>query len=208
MSERPAGGTSRLLRELRSLRVLLLHPDDSDGQELRAQLQRIGFKVKAFWPPPERFREEVDIVFFAMRPESIDIDLSWLHRQGGAPIVAVVQYEDPTTIEALLRLGVAAVLPSPVKSFGLLSKIVIALSVAEARRERERYVERLERRLAAQRKLNKAKAILMDTRRISEEAAYRVIRDQAMTKRVTTEEIADAVIKANEILGIDPKASG
>lgn len=208
MSERPAGGTSRLLRELRSLRVLLLHPDDPDGQELRAQLQRIGFKVKAFWPPPERLREEVDIVFFAMRPESIDTDLSWLQRHGGPPIVAVVQYEDPTTIEGLLRLNVSSVLPSPVKSFGLLSKIVIALHAAETRRERERYVERLERRLAAQRKLNRAKTILMETRRISEDDAYRIIREQAMTKRVTTEEIADAVIKANEILGIDRKSSG
>jgi hypothetical protein len=39
-------GTSRLLRELRSLRVLLFHPEDQDGQELIAQLQRIGCQVK------------------------------------------------------------------------------------------------------------------------------------------------------------------
>jgi AmiR/NasT family two-component response regulator len=208
MSERSSGGTSRLLRELRSLRVIMLHPDDSDGQELRAQLQRIGFKVKAFWPPPERSREEADIVFLALRPEVMGRDFGWLQRPGAPPVVAVVQYEDPTTIEALLRLDVAAVLPSPVKSFGLLTKIVIALHLAEGKRERERYVERLERRLAAQRKLNKAKTILMETRRISEDEAYRVIRDQAMAKRVTTEEIADAVIKANEILGIEPKPSG
>ena len=32
-----------------------------------------------------------------------------------------------------------------------------------------------------------------------------MIRTLAMTKRVTTEEIADAVIKANEILGFDVK---
>jgi AmiR/NasT family two-component response regulator len=206
MSDRTTGGTPRLLRELRSQRVLLLHPDDSDGQELRGQLQRIGFKVKAFWPPPERSREEADIVFVAIRPEVLGLDFGWLQRAGAPPIVAVVQYEDPTTIEALLRLNVASVLPSPVKSFGLLTNIVIALHVAEGKRERERYVERLERRLAAQRKLNKAKSILMDTRRISEEEAYRVIREQAMTKRVTTEEIADAVIKANEILGIEPRS--
>ncbi len=30
--------------------------------------------------------------------------------------------------------------------------------------------------------------------------------DQAMSKRVTAEEIADAVIKANEILGLDAKS--
>jgi len=31
-------------------------------------------------------------------------------------------------------------------------------------------------------------------------------RDQAMSKRVTAEEIADAVISANEILGFDLKS--
>ena len=42
--------------------------------------------------------------------------------------------------------------------------------------------------------------------RNSEEDAYKIIRDQAMSKRVTAEEIADAVINANEILGFDLKS--
>jgi AmiR/NasT family two-component response regulator len=45
----------------------------------------------------------------------------------------------------------------------------------------------------------------MLSRNIGEEEAYNLIRNRAMTKRMTTEEIADAVIKANEILGLDVK---
>ena len=45
-----------------------------------------------------------------------------------------------------------------------------------------------------------AQNILMRTRNVSEKAAYDLIRDQAMAKRVTTEEIALAIINANEIL--------
>ena len=41
----------------------------------------------------------------------------------------------------------------------------------------------------------------MQSRNMSEEDAYKLIRDRAMSRRATTEEIADAVIKANEILG-------
>jgi AmiR/NasT family two-component response regulator len=52
------------------------------------------------------------------------------------------------------------------------------------------------------RKVSKAKAILMNTRGLSEDEAYKAIRDQAMSKRVTAEEIADAVIRANELLGL------
>jgi len=188
MSARAPSGTSRLLRELRSLRVLLVHPDDADGQELRAQLQRIGCQVRAFWPPTDKPPEDADIVFFAM-----------------PPVIAVVTYEDPTTVEAVLRLNTFAVIPSPVKSFGLLSAVAVALNQAQKGSEREKYICRLEQRLAAQRKISKAKSILMQSRNLSEDEAYQVIRDQAMSHRATTEEIADAVIKANDILGLDVK---
>ena len=72
-------------------------------------------------------------------------------------------------------------------------------------KERENYVVRLEQRPAGQRKIAKAKAILMRSRNLSGEGAYRLIRDRAMTKPVTTEEIADVVIRANEIFGLDVK---
>ncbi len=198
-------GTPRLLRELRSLRVAVFHPEDQDGQELIGQLQRIGCQVKAFWPPLDRLPEELDLIFLAVRPEVLSMDLPWLRREGFPPIIAVVTYENPVIVEAVLRFSAYGVIASPVKSFGLLTSMVVAVNRAQLTKERESYVARLEQRLAGQRKIAKAKAILMQSRNLTEEDAYRLIRDRAMTKRVTTEEIADAVIKANEILGLDVK---
>ena len=40
----------------------------------------------------------------------------------------------------------------------------------------------------------------MRTRKVSDSEAYRVIREQAMSKRVATEEIARAIIHADGIL--------
>ena len=42
----------------------------------------------------------------------------------------------------------------------------------------------------------------MQTRHISEDAAYDLIRAQAMAKRMSMDEIALAIINANEILNI------
>lgn len=201
-ARRGESGTPARLRELRSLRVLLIHPDDADGQALNAQLQRIGCKVKATWPPPDRPPEESDLIFFAVRPETLSLDVAWLKREDAPPLIAVVNYENPTIIEAVLRLDALGVVASPVKSFGLLTSVVIARHLADVRREQKKYVGRLEQRLNSLRKIAKAKAILMNTRGLSEDDAYKVIRDQAMAKRVTTEEIADALINANEILGL------
>jgi AmiR/NasT family two-component response regulator len=202
---RSTTGTSRLLRELRSLRVLVFHPDDQDGQELIGQLGRIGCQVKAFWPPLDKLTEEADLIFFAMRPEILSMDLPWLRKEGLPPMIPVVNYENPVIVEAVLQLNAYGVIASPVKSSGLLTAIAVAVNQAEKARTREKYVGRLEQRLTAQRKIAKAKAILMLTRNMSEEEAYNLIRNRAMTKRMTTEEIADAVIKANEILGFDVK---
>ena len=116
-------------------------------------------------------------------------------------MIAVVTYENPVIVEAVLRLNAYGVIASPVKSFGLLTSMVVAVNQAE-NAEGAHNVARLEQRLAGQRKIAKAKAILMQSRNISEEDAYSLIRNRAMTKRVTTEEIADAVIKANEDIGV------
>jgi AmiR/NasT family two-component response regulator len=200
-------GTPRLLTELRSLRVLLLHPSDRDRQELMLQLQRIGCQVKAIWPPSDAPPKDVDLVIFAVRPEVLSIDLPWLRREDRPAVIAVVTYENPTILEAVLALDAHGVIASPVRSFGLLTSIVLARHQFESKRASEKYVSKLERRLTGLRKMTKAKEILMQTHTISEQEAYSVIRNQAMVKRVTTEEIADAVIKASEILALDAKMS-
>lgn len=201
----PATGTSRLLRDLRSLNVVVFHPEDADGQELIAQLRRIGCHVQAYWPPRDRLPVEADVVFLAVRPEVASFDPGWARRENAPPVIVVVNYENPTMVESVLRLNAYGVIAAPVKSFGLLTAIVVARNQVERDREQARYVAKLEQRLASQRKLAKAKTILMQTRNVSEDDAYKLIREQAMTKRVTTEEIADAIIKANDILSFDGK---
>jgi AmiR/NasT family two-component response regulator len=202
---KPMSGTSRLLRNLRSLRVMVFHPSDQDGEEIIRQLQRIGCQVKAFWPPLDKLSDDVDLVFLAVRPEVIDQDYSWLKSEYTPPLIAVVNYENPTVVEAVIRVNAHGVLASPVKSFGLLTSMVIARQLAAKELEQTKQIERFEQRLNGIRRLAKAKGILMQTRGISEEQAYEVIRDQAMSKRVTTEEIATAIINANEILGFKGK---
>jgi AmiR/NasT family two-component response regulator len=203
MAAKSSSGTSRLLTELRSLRVLLLHPNDSDRQELMLQLQRIGCQVKSIWPPTASAPKDVDLVIFAVRPEVLSIGLPWLKKEERPAVIAVVTYENPTILEAVLSLDAQGVIASPVRSFGLLTSIVLARHQFESKRASEKHVSKLERRLIGLRRMAKAKEILMQTHKISEPEAYSIIRNQAMIKRVTTEEIADAVIKANEILALD-----
>jgi AmiR/NasT family two-component response regulator len=109
-----------LLKDLRTLRIAVFHPDDADGRQLIQQLQRIGCQVQAFWPA---LPAGIDVVFLAVRPESMDAEFQWLRGEEVPTIIAMVTYENPTIVEAVLRIGVQAVLPSPIRSFGLLSAL-------------------------------------------------------------------------------------
>ena len=135
-----------------------------------------------------------------------NIEPAWARRDDAPPVIVVVNYENPTLVESVLRMNACGIIASPVKSFGLLSAIVVARHQFERDRDRVKYIAKLEQRLAGMRKVAKAKTILMQTRSVNEDDAYKLIREQAMAKRVTTEEIADAIIKANDILSFDGKS--
>ncbi len=194
--------TPTLLKDLRTLRVLVFHPDDTDGKQLTQQLQRIGCQVQAFWPPLPALPECIDVIFLAVRPESMEANYEWLKADDVPAIITIVTYENPTIVESVLHIGSRAVLPSPVRSFGLLSALVLARQVHGELKERARKIRKLETKLLGARRIADAKSILMRTHGITDGAAYNLIRDQAMSKRVTTEEIADAIINANEILSL------
>lgn len=199
--------TPPLLKDLRTLRIAVFHPDDADGRQLTQQLQRIGCQVQAFWPPLPALPAGIDVVFLAVRPESMDAEFEWLRSEDVPTVIAVVTYENPTIVEAVLHIGVQAVLPSPIRSFGLLSALVVARCVHQDMKGQTRRLRKLEAKVLGVRQIAEAKSILVRTRQITEDAAYDLIRDQAMSKRVTTEEVAAAIVSANEIMsiGLSPK---
>ena len=195
--------TPDLLRDLRTLRVTVFHPDDQDGEELVQQLRRIGCQAQAFWPPFPTLPEAADVVFLAVQPSMHMPDWATC-RDGNSPaIIAVVTYENPTIVEALLKVGVESVIASPIKAFGLLATLVVARQIHLNLRTLTKQNQRLEIKLAGLRQVEEAKSILVKTKQISEDVAYQVMRDQAMAKRVTVEQIASAIIDAEGILSFN-----
>lgn len=204
MHERVAGrvqrSTSALLRNLRSLRIMVFHPSDVDGEVLTAQLKRIGCQVVTLWPPLPDIPDTVDVVFCAVRPDHAANQCSWMGLDSGLPIIAVLNYENPTVLDAALGMGALTVLTAPVRSSGILSSLAVAKHLHEERRELRRRVDRLQQKLSSANDISQAKAILVRTRNVTDVEAYRIIREQAMTKRVATEEIAHKIIEADSLL--------
>lgn len=193
---------SRVLRDLRSMHVCIFHPRNRDGEALTQQLQRIGCQAHCFWPPLDEPVEGTDLVFIGLYPDTLSFDYAWCGAEDAPPVVAVVNYENPTIIDAVLRVGAKAVVAAPVRSFGILSAVVLAQQISGDLKKLNKRVVRLEEKVDGVRKIAEAQEILVRQRGITKLEAYRAIRAQAMAKRVAVEEIASAIIAADEMLSL------
>lgn len=71
----------------------------------------------------------------------------------------------------MLAIGAQAVLTTPLRSSGVLSALVLALS--DELNDARKRVARLELKLQSANQVNAAKLILMSTRNLSDEEAYK-----------------------------------
>jgi len=202
-------GALKLLREIRSMRVLVIHPQDRNAEELVAHLRRIGCRVSATWPPPEELPEDVQIVFRAIHPP--DSDYGEMMKVAGPqpPItIGIVEYENPTILQSVIDAEVVAIVAKPVRAIGLLTTIMMSVTVTKRERDLAKRLGKIEQKLSALKRIERAKAILMDRNGVSEEEAYSSIRAQAMARRVSIDEISVAIINASEIFADSSKRSG
>jgi AmiR/NasT family two-component response regulator len=126
----------------------------------------------------------------------------WLNIDNRPPLIAVVTYENPTIMQTVLQIGALAILPSPIRSFGVLLSLVVTRRVHGELESQRRRSDKLETKFLGVRQIAEAKNILMRTRNLNEKNAYELIREHAMKKRITTEEVAIWIIEANETLSL------
>lgn len=192
--------THSVLKDIRELNVVILHPGDQDGEEISGQLRRLGCKFQTFWPELNALPAGTDLVIIAVRPETLSLKYPWLGRQSTPPLIPVLTFENPITVTAVLQLEAFATIASPVRSAGLLTAIAVTISQHRARRAMERYIERMEQKQAHSHVIEQATKIVMESRRLDQVDAYKLLRSQAMLKRESIEAVASGIVKAKEVL--------
>ena len=115
-------------------------------------------------------------------------------------VIAILNYEDPTTLQLVLESGAFAVVQKPIKPFGLLANLVAARSNWMERQALLKENRKLRRKITSDQAMSRAKTILMASKGISEVEAYQAIRAQAMSKRLSMEQIASSIINMETLL--------
>lgn len=193
--------TLELFRQLRQSRITLFHPRDEKSHALAQQLERIGCQTTLLWPPTAGLPEKTDLVIFLLNAEAGNKKkLPWLTSDSAIPLIGMIEYENPTILDTATSLGCHGILVSPAQAHGILSTLIMAIHHFHELRALQKRNQRLEQKLQAANEISAAQAILARARGISAIDAYKVMREQAMLKRVTVEDIARAIVHAEGAL--------
>lgn len=190
-----------ILRDLRGLRIEVMHPPDAEGVGLVEHLRRIGCVTTTVWPLPDEVAPGSDIVVLAVEHDSRG-PLRRLFRDPDRlpTVIGVVEYENPSILQLVLEIGAHAVIERPVRPFGLLTQLAIARSLWLQQQGSKQRMQKLERKLAGMQKIQRARLILMASHSLTEEEAYQTLRRQAMSRRMSLEDMAAAIINAHDLL--------
>ena len=188
--------------EWRDLRVFVAHPHDHCAAALLRCLRRLDWRISHAWPPPESLAEPADLLFCAMDRQVLPL-MSSLSGEAQPAIIGVVAGDDADLAKLLATVAPHAILQRPFEDSAVVAGIIVARANFGYQRRLLARVAKLEETLRSMRKVERAKAILMETRHLDESAAYALLRKQAMSKRVPIGVVASVVIDSNELLQTD-----
>jgi AmiR/NasT family two-component response regulator len=205
----------RLYEDLRSICVAVIYPPGEDRDVVVQHLQRIGCRLKVVWPFPAEPPKDAQVIFFRVSQE-LEGNASWSATAVNAALVALSDYESPTTLKLLLDTHAHGVITKPFRSAGIFSTLVLARSSQGFQERQQGKIDKLEATIKSRRQIEKAIRVLMDSQTMTETQAYEHMRSKATSLRITVSEVATMVTEAHETmerLGIggaaaSPKGTG
>lgn len=187
-------------------RIIVAEDDTVIRMDLKEELQRQGYLVVGDVGDGQsavamaRERRPDIVVMDIQMPEMDGISAAEiLTREKIAPVLLLTAFSDKELIERARNAGVVHYVTKPLRQSDLKPAIEIALSRFQEFRALEGRVKDLEDQLETRKKVEKAKGILMEKYKLSEQEAYRRIQKLSMNNRKSMREVADAILLANEL---------
>jgi len=120
-----------------------------------------------------------------------------LHGKVWVPVLLAVRTWTPELAKAAVAVGVAAFLTSYPTQAELFMAMLEATERMEHDDELRKKLRDAEQRLLERKLIEKAKGLLMERDNISEDAAFKLMRSQAMARRVSMAQLAEGVLTKN-----------
>jgi len=191
----------------RRLRLLIADPDLAFRQNLRTALEEAGYRVVrmvadgiAAVEAARRLRPDVVLAEIALPCLSGIHVAEILKAEHVAPVIALTAVDDPLQIQQAAKTGISSYLLKPVRAVSLEPAIEIVHAQWTAQRQRERYVQWMQKKESAREAIDRAKQMLMDENHLSEAEAYRFIQTRSMRSRRSMGDVAEAILVSRSVV--------
>lgn len=193
------------LSDLNGLQVAVMLPPSAETHLLVQHLQRIGCEPSILWPIPETLPSHIDVVIITVEPE-YRLNMSLLSvslNELSPPFIAIVEYEDPSTMQLILEMRTAAVIERPIKPFGLLTNLMIARENWQQRVNSAVERENIANQKLSLSKIQLAELLLVHKRKVHQADSYRTLQKMAMNTRRSLEQVAEEIICSDAPEGLE-----
>ena len=123
-----------------------------------------------------------------------------INRDRPRPIVMVVDHSDSGTIEQAMKAGVSAYVIDGLNAQRIKPVVDVAIARFKEYQTLRSELERTKTSLQDRKTIERAKGILMEQRRISEDEAYRALRRLAMEQNRRLVDVAEQLIAFAQVL--------
>ena len=190
-----------------TLRVLLVDDNEERAAAVTAGLQADGCVVVGLVPDHADIVAQVraagaEVIVCDLEHASRDAieSMRALNRDEPRPVVMFVDRADPGSIQAAMEAGVAAYVIEGLQPGRVRAVIDVAVARFSAHQALRAELAEMRSALSERKVVERAKGLLMQTRRMSEDEAYRALRRLAMDQGKRLAEVAESVIAMAKIL--------
>ena len=189
------------------LKVMIVNEYIERAEVLRRALAQSGYEVIAYALSALDLHCQVsalnpDIVIIDIDspdPDTIESVCVMVHEEP-RPVVIFTHDGDPEKIRAAVQAGVSAYIVDGMSAERIRPILDAAIARFEQFQRLKRQLGDTEIKLAARKLIERAKGILMKSRNLSEDEAYRALRKQAMESNVQIEKVARQVIAVASLM--------
>ena len=192
----------------KQMRVLVVDESPERADILREGLRRAGYEVSASLSSPvsllatiEQLKPDVIVIDTESPSRDVLEHLVVLTQHTPRPVVMFSSDGAPETIREAVRAGVSAYVVDGLDPNRIRTIIDVAVARFEDFQRLRGELAEANDRLVERKLVERAKGMLMKTRGLDEEAAYRLLRKFAMDRKLKLSQVAQQLIDAADLLG-------
>lgn len=182
-------------------RILIAEDESIIRMDLKMMLQDHGYDVVGEAGDGDRAIE----LAFELKPDLVLMDIKMpkinglqastiIGRQLDLPVLLITAYSQKEFVEKSKQDNIVGYLVKPISESSLIPAVTVALHQADKAKTLKQSVRTAQDQIQKRKLIERAKGLLMEKDRLTEQDAYTLLRNESMSRQLTMESVAQEVI--------------